>query len=166
MTQENEKNNTKKIYYEYNYILDSLSKESNEILSENEKILNNSDSLQDALDTIERISRNKNYDMYMDLINSAPIFLFRRKVEKLISYLLGLGLNENEIVELLCTSFNKCIELSEKAKDNMPITDEKYFEIASKCKDEIKNGNISPESYKVRVKRIMNEHDELLRRLK
>lgn len=166
MTQENDKNNSKKIYYEYNYILDSLSKESSEILSQNEKILNNSDSLQDALDTIERISRNKNYDMYMDLINSAPIFLFRRKVEKLIPYLLSLGLNENEIVELLCTAFSKCIELSEKARDNMPITDEKYLEIASKCKDEIKNGNISPESYKVRVKRIMNEHDELLRRLK
>lgn len=165
MTQENG-NNSKKIYYEYNYILDSLSKESNEILSENEKILNNDDSLQDALDTIERISQNKNYDMYMELINSAPIFLFRRKVEKIIPYLLGLGLKENEIVELLCTSFNKCIELSEKAKDNMPITDEKYLEIARKCKDEIKNGNISPESYKVRVKRIMNEHDELLRRLK
>lgn len=165
MTQENG-NNSKKIYYEYNYILDSLSKESNEILSENEKILNNDDSLQDALDTIERISQSKNYDMYMELINSAPIFLFRRKVEKVIPYLLGLGLKENEIVELLCTSFSKYIELSEKARDNMPITDEKYLEIASKCKDEIKNGNISPESYKVRVKRIMNEHDELLRRLK
>lgn len=47
MTQENG-NNSKKIYYEYNYILDSLSKESNEILSENEKILNNDDSLQDG----------------------------------------------------------------------------------------------------------------------
>lgn len=170
MVEENDKNkNNNRLYYEYSYILETLSKESSEILSQEKEKLNSSESLEDAVNTMDSIDRlyNQNYyDIYMDLINNAPIFLFRKKVERIIPYLLGLGLKEDEIIELLCTSFEKCIELSEKAKDSPPINNEEYFKFASKCKEQIKNGNISPESYKVRVKRIMKEHEELLRRLK
>lgn len=166
----NDKNrNNKKLYYEYSYILESLSKESSEILTQEKEKISGEESLEDAVTTMSSIDRlyNQNYyDTYMELINNAPIFLFKKKVERIIPYLLGLGLKEDEIIELLCTSFDKCIELSEKAKDSTPINSDEYFKIASRCKEQIKNGNISPESYKVRVKRIMKEHEDLLRRLK
>ncbi len=163
---DNNKTNNMNVLYNYDYVLDSLSKECSEILAQEPKIINSGESLEDAIETMGRISSNNDYDTYKELINNAPIFLFRKKVEKVISYLLGLGLKEEEIIELLCTSFNKCVELSEKANNTFPMSDEEYFKFATKCKKQIKNGNVSPESYKVRVKRIMTEHEELLRRLK
>lgn len=164
---ENNKNVVEEQSKAYKYILAPLGIDGNEIIFQNEKVINSKIFFEDALETMNDISTNKNKnDKYTELVNNAPIFLFRKKTKKLISYLLNLGLNEDEIIKLLCTSFNKCVDLSEKAADTLPINNEYYYNFVTKSEDAIKKGDVSPESYKFRIKRIMNEHEDLLRRLK
>lgn len=163
---DNDNETSQALYNEYKYVLDFLSSESSEIILHNEKVINSKKFLEDALETMKHISSHKGYYKYIELINNAPIFLYEKKTKKIISYLLSLGLSENEIIKLLCTSFDKCVEFSEKARDTLPINDDFYYQLVNKSEDGIKKGVITPESYKFRVKRIMNEHEDLLRRLK
>lgn len=104
---------------------------------------------------------------YLGIVRWCPSLLFLDKTYRVYSYLKNLGKTDDEIVEFLCQSFEKTMQLAEAVQkgEELPSFSEEFLALLSKIAARVSRSKSGTESYDKYTNKMLHDNETLLKRL-